>query len=305
VRALSGTIDPLPYAILRIAIATTVLLRTTDWLAPIADLDHHAWVDGIEDAPWSEVVLEPRLRAPLVPGLDVLAGGTPAGIAVVLRTALAAFLVTGLFPRATAALLATVGWSIMAADRFRYLHHLHLLWVACALLALAPSGDRLSLRPRSATSSPRWPIQLVRLQALVIYGAAAIAKLRGDWLDGSTIAHLARAGLVDRRLVEAVGAPAIAVAAVAVELALVPLLAIRRTRLAGISLALAFHAVTGATMLLSTFPWTMAVLLVAFAPWRETEGASAADSRTMRPPWPLRTRSSAASSGSERSSSPT
>lgn len=265
-----GAVSPWAYVVLRIGAALLVLVRTTDWLAPFVRLDHHGWVRGIEYAPWVERAQEPRLVEPLVPGLGWLVAPGVASVLVVSRVALAFLLLFGVAPRFSAGVLAIVGWSLMAADRFRYLHHLHLLWVICALVALCPSGERLApRRTTGAADVPRWPLQLVRLQTLVVYAASGAAKLRADFLDGSTLEQIASIGLVDRAFVGAVGAVPLSIGVAALELALVPLLAWRRTRVLGVVVALAFHATTAATMLVSTFPLQMALLLTAFLPWPE------------------------------------
>jgi hypothetical protein len=251
-------------------------VRTSDLLRPILDLDHHRWVRGFEYAPSSEQVIAPALHSPLLP-MPAL-GDTVTTILVHARTILALLLVTGIRPRIAALLLGLVGYLLMAADRFRYLHHLHLLWLTCLLVGIAPCGDRGSLehvfrRPAPNPTVPRWPLQVLRFHALVIYASAGVAKLRGDWLDGSTLAGLERIQLVGGGLwswlVDQLGRPTLAITSSVIELSLVPLLAIRRTRIAGIVLGLAFHAFISETMMVSTFGATMALYLLLFAPWRE------------------------------------
>lgn len=259
-RLFDGTVDPTAYTLLRVGIATLVLLRTNDWLRPWLRLDHHAWVTGTEYAPSIERVTEPRLASPLIPGL----AGWPDSIVEVLvhgRTALAALLLLGIASRPVALALAAIGWGLMAADRFRYLHHLHLLFIACAWLALCPTSPH---------PAPRWPAQILRVQVLAIYAAAGLAKLDADWLSGRTLAQLADANLVTLPFDPGATGWAVAAAAVAgIELALVPLLALRRTRTAAVVLAIALHAMIDASMMVSTFSATMVLLVSLFLPWGE------------------------------------
>jgi hypothetical protein len=272
-----GDVSAWPLALFRVGLALLVLARVSGAGAALGlPLDHDAWVRGLEYAPSSEPAVPPLLHAPLVPMprlpdvvLELLA---------ISRIVLAAFLLVGLWPRAAALALGLVGWGLMAYDRHRYLHHLHLLWVSCGWLALAPSDARLSLvrrlRGRPLESMvPRWSLQLLRLQLLVCYAGAGLAKLRADWLSGEGLRAAERSGLFHGplwRLGRAeLGHAGVAVTVCGVELALVALLAIRRTRLAGVVLAVAFHAALDASMTLSTFTAVMLLYVALFLPWRE------------------------------------
>lgn len=268
-----GEIHPWAYAIFRIGLAALVLARTTDVLRPLLDLAHHGWVRGLEYAPWAEAVEEPALHSPLVPGLFD-ARGALASALVVARTVLAVLLLVGVRPRASALLLGVVGYALMAADRYRYFHHLHLLYITCLLLALAPSGERGSIERlvrRGADRVAKWPLQVLRAQALVAYAASGGAKLAPAWLDGSVLARLEEAGLFAGPAwdlgVGWLGHPGMAVAIVAWELLLVPLLAWRRTRLPAIALGVALHLLIGAVTTVSTFGAVMLLYLAMFLPW--------------------------------------
>lgn len=260
----SGTIDPRPLLVCRTLISLVVLVRTHDALRPLVDLDHHRWVHGLEFAPWSEPTEMPRLAVGLFPGAALLLWPPIAGALVITRTAAAVTMLVGVAPRASALALGLSGYALMAADRFRYLHHMHLLWTTCLLLALVPELHTRTGSPLLPRIVPRWPVTLLRLHVLVIYAASGVAKLRGPWLDGTTIAELTRLGLVDASVVSALGAANVGRLTCALELLLVPLLAIPRTRAIGVALALAFHLATSQLMMVSVFPVIMAALLVLF-----------------------------------------
>lgn len=265
---LAGTVDPRGYAALRVALALLVLARSNDALRPLVAMDHHAWVSGLEGAPWSDPVEAPSLDVSLVPGLGLALTPWLAATLVVLRTAGAITLLVGLFPRASSLLVGVSGYALMAADRFRYLHHLHLLWVTCMLLALAPSGGAWSLDRRDRSSAaPRWPLCILRFHVLVIYAASGLAKLDAGWLDGTMLRELAAARLVDPHLIAAVGAVPLAWSVALVELLLVPALAWPRTRPVGLVIGVVFHLATAQWMMVSTFPATMILLLGTFLPW--------------------------------------
>lgn len=272
-----GDVSAWPLALFRVGLALLVLVRVTGVGAAVGlPLDHAAWERGIEYAPSSDRATPPALHAPLVP-MPRLPDGI-LEVAALSRIALALLLLAGLWPRASALALAVVGWGLMAYDRHRYLHHLHLLWVSCAWLALAPSGARLSWHRRSIQPTvPRWSLQLLRLQLLVVYAAAGVAKLRADWLSGETLRLVERVRLVHGALWglarDMFGHGGVAVLACATELALVVLLAVRRTRRVGVALAVLFHVGLEASMTLSTFSALMLLYVALFLPWRQGVGA--------------------------------
>lgn len=259
-----GEVDGRVLGVVRTLVALCALVRTSDVLRPIVDLDHHAWVQGLEFAPWSDVVMEPRLAVPMVPGLEVLLAAPIAGALVVVRTASALAMLVGALPRLSAFVLGTSGYLLMAADRFRYLHHMHLLYTTCLLLALAPQGGWTLRRALESVPVPRWPVSLLRFHVLVIYLASGLAKLEPRWLDGTTINRLVDARLMDAALVDALGAVPIAWLVLLVELGLVLLLAWPKTRAFGVVVGLLFHAATALFMMVSIFPVLMGALLLLF-----------------------------------------
>jgi vitamin K-dependent gamma-carboxylase-like protein len=274
--AWEGTVSPWPLAVFRTGLALLILVRTTDLLRPWVDLDHHQWVHGLEYLPSIEAISPPALHSPLIPFFPPI-GTAAATLLVWARTLLAVVLLLGIRPRLTAGLLGLAGAGLVCADRYRYLHHLYLLWVSCGWLAFAPSAERLSVERlfRSGLARvPRWSLQLLRAQLLVAYAAAGLAKLRLSWLSGRTLVSMARAGLVGgplwTRLLGVSGARPIALTIVVTELLLVPLLAWRRTRVAGVLVGLCLHAAMSSMMMLSTFGAQMALLLLLFLPWAET-----------------------------------
>jgi hypothetical protein len=278
-----GEVSPWPYALYRMAIAAVVLVRTTDVLRPLLPLLHHAWVAGLEYDPRVEKVAPPALRSPLVPGLTI-----PDALALVLvwaRTILAALLLLGVRVRTVAFALMVVGLGLMAADRYRYFHHILLLYVGVGWLALAPGADRLGVmqlghrRWHAEAWVPRWPLQLMRLFTMSVYLAAGTAKLSSDWLSGKTLAQLTALGLVGGRpwqwLVAHVGASPLAIGIAGAELGLPVLLAAPRTRLGGVVLGVALHAGISTAMSVSTFGVEMVLLLSLFLPWPERAAARA------------------------------
>jgi len=276
----AGEVDPLVYAALRIGVATLVLVRIADWTAPLLSLDHHGWVRGLDHAPSDDPAAAPALHMPLLGGLPS-AHSTFAAALAWARAPLAVLVLLGLRPRPAALALGVSGYLLMALDASRYFHHLHLLWLSCGLVALTPCDARLSLWPRRLAGAPRWPLTLWRFQALVIYAAAGLAKLDPRWLDGTSLRAIAERYPFEGALWDAglgaVGHAGMAIAIAAWELALVPLLAWRRTRLVGAALGLALHVVLDSTTMVSTFGASMALFLVTFLPWEVSRAPRPAD----------------------------
>lgn len=266
----SGTVDARALTVVRVGLATLVLLRTSDWTRAFFPMDHHAWVTGQEYHPAIEGVVEPAFHSGWLPAF-------PSGVVAALvlaRTVLAVTLLVGFRSRTSAALLVLVGYALMAQDRFRFLHHLHLLWLLCGWMALAPSGHLgIDRGPRRV---PRWSVQLLRWQLLVVYVSAGLAKLRFDWLSGQTLESLARHGLLEGWATR-VPASALAPAVVVAELGIPLLLVAHRTRTVGVFAAFAFHASIEPAMMVSTFGALMMLWATLFFPWREEGLADSAN----------------------------
>ena len=271
--ALDGRVDPTAYAIVRIALATLVLVRVSDVGRGVVRFDHHLWVRGLEHHPTVEAAVEPVLSSPLVAGLPAPADALAEAL-VLTRLALAVCLLVGLFPRVAAGGVAAIGFFFLAVDRHAYFHHLHLLWLSCAWLALARSGERWSVmrlvRPAAATA-PAWPLALIRLHVASVYAASGLAKLSSDWLSGRTLTELAGAGFVSGPVWESgravLGASGVAASVCAAELALPLLLAWRKTRIAAVVLGIGLHLAIDSAMMVSTFGATMVALLPVFLPF--------------------------------------
>ena len=282
----AGTVASSVYGAMRIGIAGIFLVRHADWLRPWVYLEHHRFVRGLMFMDTS--ALAPRLRSPLVPFLTL--GDTTTHVLVYVRTGLSLLLLLGVRARITAALLALVSYLLFAADRYRYYHHLHLLYVTLFWLALAPIGDSLTLtrglarlrarfwptaeQPTAVSlrraSSPLWPLQLLRAQALSVYVAAAVSKLDASFLRGDALRELETAwvlkGAVWETARDALGYGGVATLSAGTELMIALGLAVRPTRRVSVLLAWTFHAGISLCMPVYSFGAQMAVLVFAFWP---------------------------------------
>lgn len=294
----AGRVDGRVYTALRVGTALVFLVRHSDWLRPWVFLEHHRFVRGLMFLEASPA--EPRLMSPLIAGFSLGDGATRA--LVLARTALSVLLLLGVRAQLSAGLLAAVSYTLILADRYRYYHHLHLLYVCLAFLALAPIGRSLSLehalggflrrlrgdsRPKAASDvlSPLWPLQLIRALVVGVYGAAGVSKLDASWLAGDALRHLERVYVLKGTVWEAVrglaGYRGVAVGSLVVELLLPVCLLLPRTRRLAVLGGLAFHVGISLSMPVYSFGVQMAVLLLAFWPAAEPTGF---ETSTERPP---------------------
>lgn len=279
----TARVSPWPYALLRLALAALLLVRSSDLARPVLDLEHHLWVHGL-DFSWS-AEQAPYLVSPVATTFAL--DPTSNDALVLVRTLLAVTLLIGVRPRFSALGVAIASYALLLADRYRYFHHLHLLYLATGLLALCPIGDRLDLErgarqlwrrfrepsaPASAApaSSPAWPLLLFRALISGIYLSAGLAKLEPAYWSGQTLAELDRLGMLSgpvwESLLGGVGYAALARLSCLLELSLPFLLAFRRTRAVGLFLAVGFHVLVGNALAVSTFGITMVVLLLSYWP---------------------------------------
>jgi hypothetical protein len=260
-----GVVPSWIYTALRISLAGLLLIRSSDGLRGFLPLSHHDWVHGF-DFDWS-IASAPYLVSPLLPGLVL--GARATWVAVRLRTALGFALLIGLWPAWSALSLALLSYALMFADRYRYFHHLHVLYLAIAWLALTPPAPARGARVRLRVA---WPLQILRATVLGIYLSAGSAKLQSAWWGGDSLASLAHihalSGPIWTVLQHACRLGTLAKAACLTELGLPVLLVMRRTRRLGVLLGVGFHALISGLMSVSTFSITMAVLLFSFWPER-------------------------------------
>lgn len=275
-----GHASPWIYDALRIGLALVFLVRQADWLRPWLPLEHHKSVHGLlfyESAP-----MGPALRSPWLVGAALSTTVTRA--LIVLRTALSFTLLLGVRARLSAALLGGVSLALVAADRYRYFHHLFLLYVALLWLSLAPIGERFTwsqalawarrhfggadVEPLRVNPPAAWPLQLLRALTLSVYAAAGFSKLNASWLRGDALRDLELVRLLDGRAWELLrnllGYSGIAWLACTFELAVCLLLCIPITRRAAVLAAMGFHAGISACMPVFSFGAQMSVLLLSF-----------------------------------------
>jgi Vitamin K-dependent gamma-carboxylase len=157
---------------------------------------------------------------------------------------------------------------VLSQDAFGFSFTLYTLFVGTWLLAIGDGGSRFALRP-SAPRSPESSVGLVHSFVASVYAWSAIAKLRGAWLTGRTLralheGHFLAGPLADTLFATPSRCAGAAWCVVIAELALGPLLLVRRTRMGGLLLAAGMHATYEWTAHPDVFGWVMAALLISF-----------------------------------------
>jgi hypothetical protein len=245
---------------IRVLVGILLLVRTTPLFFLVPGLVRHhggpllGWPDGELHAAYGGLTFPPALTKTLV----------------VFRMIGVVLFLLGVHARVAGIAVAVLGYLVWSQEPFSFIFTLHTLYLATAILALTDAVAARALRPARVLSLET-SVALVRAFVLSIYAWSAIAKLRGQWLDGSVLRVLRDGGFVSGPIARHVlatdlGLHVAAWATPLVELSLVPLLALRRTRAIGVALACVLHGVFEISMHPDVFGWLLVSLLVAFWP---------------------------------------
>jgi hypothetical protein len=194
-----------------------------------------------------------------------------------LRTAAAVLFMLGVWTRAAGMAAAIAALVVLSQDAFGFKFTLYTLFVATGLLALSGGGRGFALRASPvALPGSRW---LLPAFVASVYAWAGIAKLQAPWLSGETLralhqAHYFASGLADDLFATLPRCRAAAWGVVVAELLLGPMLLVRRTRPAGLVLAVGMHAAYEWTAQPDVFGWVMIALLVGLVARRSSRRPS-------------------------------
>jgi uncharacterized membrane protein YphA (DoxX/SURF4 family) len=250
-----------PLAWSRVALGILFLLRTTPALTPLR-LPYTAGTFPLLGWP-SEA-----WHGAAVWGLNVPASVVAS--ACLVRT-LAAFCFTlGYRTLLAGAVAALSGYLLLFQEPFGFNATLHLLLQGTLLLAVTDAGATLALRPTPARNPASGKL-LIRVFLASIYLWAGLAKLRGDWLDGRTLALFHENGSLFGALADFLlgteGRRVVAAwSVVATELSLPVLLFLPRTRRWAPYLALSLHFTIELVARPDLLGWAMAGLLLSTLP---------------------------------------
>jgi hypothetical protein len=253
-------------ALLRVLVAPIVLLH----LRPL-----------LEDA-WHGRIYRDRFYEPYAAWYPVLP--RPLYVAVLWLAAVAAVAMLVGF-RARAATV--VAWAVVTYDLFLSTTNFHnnraYLVIVLAALAVTPCDRELSLdawlarrrgRPARPTTSPGWPLWLLRFEAATVYGASGLSKLLDpDWFSGEVTwdrlvrtRHLLDASILPpwsvdvltNRSFNTVSAKLV----IATELFIAGGLWSRRTRYAAVWVAVSFHVAIQLSASVEVFSYLAIAALV-------------------------------------------
>lgn len=186
---------------------------------------------------------------------------------------LALCIAAGLFYRIATVLFA-LGFSyFFLIDRTYYQNHYYLLLLLSWMLALLPLNRCAALdalRPGATRSDtiPAWCLWLVRFHVALPYLFGGIAKLNADWFAGEPLrSHLwSKAALpfVGPLLASETTIQLFVWGGLVFDLAIVPLLLWRRTRVPAYVLCIAFHLSNAFLFDIHVFPWFMILTTTIF-----------------------------------------
>lgn len=181
--------------------------------------------------------------------------------------AAALLLTLGLCSRVMAGVCCVVWTHVWLCDAVNFNNHYYLMSLFAFLLAVMPSGQRVSLDAairrrvtgRDPLPIPAWPVHLLRAQLGIVYVFGGVTKITADYvLRGEPVRYfLERARILDD--LEGKISPEslaslqalltaepmvrfVSMTGLLFDIAILPMLLWRRTRLAAIAFAFAFHA---------------------------------------------------------------
>jgi vitamin K-dependent gamma-carboxylase len=183
----------------------------------------------------------------------------------------------GFFTRLSAAIFCVLFTYAELIDKATYLNHYYLVSLLALLLVFVPSGTvwsvdawrRVRAGRTTAASVPALSYFVLRVQVALVYVFAGLAKLDGDWLvRAEPLKTWLRARVESPLLAGFVAEPwvphAMSLAGAAFDLAIVPLLCIRRTRPFALAAAVLFHLSIWLLFPVGVFSFVMLVAITVF-----------------------------------------
>lgn len=186
---------------------------------------------------------------------------------------LAAFIMLGLWYRASSILFFLGFTYVFLLDQANYLNHFYLISLLSFLMIFLPAHRMASLdalrRPAwRASTGPAWPLWLLRFQVGVAYFFGGIAKINGDWLRGEPM-RMWLAARTDFPLIgplfkEEAVVYLMSYGGLLLDLLIVPFLLWRKTRYVAMFFGVLFHLTNAQLFSIGIFPWFMIASMVLF-----------------------------------------
>ncbi len=176
----------------------------------------------------------------------------------------------GLFYRLSAVILFVTFTYAFLAEAAQFQNHYYLMCLISFLLIIVPahrsfSIDSILVPDKASAFIPNWCRLLLLFQLAVPYVYGGIAKLDGDWLHGLPVgiwlADSSDLPLVGPFLTERWMEWFICYAGLVIDLAVVPLLLWKRTRIMAACVLTAFHLCNSVLFPIDVFPW-MSILAI-------------------------------------------
>jgi len=154
-----------------------------------------------------------------------------------------------------------------------YNNHYYLLILLCLLMLVLPAHRYFSMDVKKhpeikSLSCPQWCYTLIIVQLGIVYTFAAIAKMNPDWVAGLPIrlwfGAKADYPVIGSLLQEDWVIMAVAFGGILFDLLIVPVMLWKRTRLAGLYIAIFFHLFNSVVFQIGIFPYLMLAALAFF-----------------------------------------
>lgn len=158
-------------------------------------------------------------------------------------------------------------------DRTNYQNHYYLLLLLSWMLVLLPLNRAVSvdslISPQIASDTiPRWMLWLVRFHIAIPYVYGGVAKLQSEWLAGAGLHGFLMTKrdwfLIGPWLSSPSGAVTLAWGGTLFDLAIVPLLFWKWTRIPAVVLTIVFHLANHFLFSIHIFPWFMLMATTIF-----------------------------------------
>jgi len=162
---------------------------------------------------------------------------------------------------------------IFLIDKSQYQNHYYLLMLTTWLLVLLPANatfsvDGLFRRSVRSASVPLWNLWFIRFQVALPYFFGGIAKLNSDWIHGQPmrmkLANSTWYPVIGPYFTEEWCVQLFVWGGLLFDLAVVPLLLWKRTRLFAYFVALTFHLMNATLFNIGVFPWFMMFATLVF-----------------------------------------
>ncbi len=178
----------------------------------------------------------------------------------------AVFILFGLLYRVSTALFFLAFTYMFLLEQARYLNHFYLFSILSFMLILVPAHSRFSLDGRLGITTrrkqiPAWSLWFFRIELIIVYFYAGLAKLNPDWIRGKPmdewLAKKHTLPVIESFLSSDFAPYLFSHGGLAFDLFIGPLLLWRRTRLPAFIAATAFHLTNAWMFNIGIFPWFM------------------------------------------------